>query len=71
MLATEKQDPPTAGARFFLDGDQMIAAIGPRGQERMFVVDARGQQTYFTSRFYDEHSDRFRAENGTFLHSGC
>jgi predicted aspartyl protease len=62
MLATERQDPPTAGARFFLDGDQMIAAIGPRGQERMFVVDASGQQTYFTSRFYDEHSDRFSGQ---------
>jgi hypothetical protein len=61
-LPTEKQDQPTAGARFFLDGDQMIAAIGPSGQERMFVVDASGQQTYFTSRYYDEHSDSFAGQ---------
>jgi hypothetical protein len=51
--------PPTLGARFFLDGDQMIAALGAPGQERMYVVDAGGQQTYLTSRYYDEHAADF------------
>jgi hypothetical protein len=38
-------------------------ALGVKGQqptqERMFVVDAGGQQTYLTSRYYDEHADNF------------
>jgi hypothetical protein len=50
------------GARFFLDGDQMIVALGDKGQERMFVVDASGQQTYLTSRYYDEHAENFTAQ---------
>jgi len=54
-----ENDPPTPGARFFLDGDQMIVALGSAGQERMYVVDASGQQTYLTSRYYDEHTADF------------
>lgn len=50
-------DPP--GARFFLDGDEVIVALGSAGDERMFVVDAGGQQTYLTSRYYDEHAAAF------------
>jgi hypothetical protein len=61
-LATEKQDPPTPGASFFLDGDQMLLALGTPGQERMYVVDASGQQTYLTSRYYDEHTEAFRGQ---------
>jgi hypothetical protein len=61
-LASEKEDPPIPGARFFLDGDQMIVALGPKGQERMFVVDASGQQTYMTSRYYDEHAENFNGQ---------
>ncbi len=62
MLATEKEDPPTAGARFYLDGEQMIVALGAKGQERMFQVDASGQQTYLTSRYYDEHAENFSGQ---------
>lgn len=47
------------GARFFLDGDQLIVALGPVGSERMFAVDAAGQQSYLTSRYYDEHAASF------------
>jgi hypothetical protein len=47
------------GAHFFLDGDQIILALGPVGNERMFAVDAGGQQSYFTSRYYDEHAGDF------------
>jgi hypothetical protein len=62
LLATEKEDPPMPGARFFLDGDQMILALGSKGQERMFVLDASGQQTYLSSRYYDEHAERFAGQ---------
>ena len=54
-----KNGKPVQGARFFFDGDQMIVALGKVGQERMYVVDASGQQTYLTSRYYSEHSDDF------------
>jgi hypothetical protein len=53
-------DPP--GARFFLDGDQVIVALGSPGSERMFAVDAGGQQSYLTSRYYDEHAADFQGK---------
>jgi hypothetical protein len=55
----EKNDRLTSGARFFLDGDQVIVALGNAGEERMYAIDAGGQQTYLTSRYYDEHSADF------------
>ena len=71
-----KDDLPLPGARFFLDGDQMIVALGnPQGpgvgsiapgsmraDERMYVVDASRQQTYLTSRYYEEHAADFTGE---------
>ena len=54
-----ENDPSTPGARFFLDGDQMIVALGSAGQERMYAVNASGQQTYLTSRYFDEHAADF------------
>jgi len=57
-----KDDPPLPGARFFLDGDRMIVALGNAGEERMYVVDASSQQTYLTSRYYDEHSADFTGQ---------
>jgi hypothetical protein len=50
------------GAHFFLDGDQIILALGPAGNERMFAVDAGGQQSYFTSRYFDEHANDFAGQ---------
>jgi hypothetical protein len=61
-LPPEREDPPMPGARFFLDGDRMIVALGAKGRERMFQVDASGQQTYLTSRYFDEHADNFNAQ---------
>jgi len=49
----------TGGARFFLDGDQVVGALGKPGDERMYVIDASGQQTYLTSRYYAEHTADF------------
>jgi hypothetical protein len=50
------------GAHFFLDGDQIILALGSAGNERMYAVDAAGQQSYFTSRYYDEHANEFAGQ---------
>jgi hypothetical protein len=64
------------GARFFLDGEQMIIALGAPTDEsdraflkaagdtdsRMYAVDMGGQQTYLTTRYYDEHSPDFEGE---------
>lgn len=60
----EKGDRLTDGVRFFLDGDQVIVALrgAKNGDERMFAIDAGGQQTYMTSRFYDEHSGDFAGQ---------
>jgi len=52
----------TAGAHFYLDGDRILAALGKPGGERMYVLDAGGQQTYLTSRYYAEHSDSFAGQ---------
>jgi hypothetical protein len=57
---TEDADEKRRGARFFLDGDQVIVALGAAGDERMFVLDAAGQQSYFTSRYFDENEDDFK-----------
>jgi len=76
IQAPDKDDRLTTGARFFLDGDQLIVALGNpgsnaagtddgaagAGQERMFAVDAGGQQTYLTSRYYDEHAADFTGQ---------
>jgi hypothetical protein len=57
----EKERERTSGVRFFLDGDQVIVALGAAvgGEERMYAIDAGGQQTYLTSRYYDEHTADF------------
>src|ERR1035438_9427511 len=65
ILPAEKDDELTMGARFFLDGDQVIVALGVPTQERMYVVDAGGQQTYLTSRYYAEHSADFAGMKAT------
>ena len=59
VQAQGKAAPNYDGARFFLDGDQIIVALGLAPNEQMFAVDAAGQQTYFSSRYYDEHARDF------------
>jgi len=72
----------TDGARFYLDGDRIIIALGrtldptadPASQDssaassntgsddaRMFAIDAGSQQTYLTSRYFDEHAAEFNS----------
>jgi len=78
------QDRLTSGAYFYLDGDEIIVALG-RSQDpganstsqvfsggssgnsgdsddRMFAIDAGGQQTYLTSRWFDEHAAEFNGK---------
>lgn len=74
QIQAAKDDPPKlVGAPFFLDGDQVIVALGnagsassaqepASGDERMYVIDAGGQQTYLTSRYYDEHTSDFEGQ---------
>jgi hypothetical protein len=86
-----KDDLLTGGTPFYLDGEQVIVALGraqpaagesarentAAGQgseaaaqpsaadaagERMFAVDAGSQQTYLTSRYFDEHAADFNSQ---------
>jgi hypothetical protein len=73
----------TTGARFYLDGGQILVALGrtldptadsasqnssggssKTGSDdaRMFAIDAGGQQTYLTSRYFDEHAAEFNSQ---------
>ncbi|MFZ1938725.1 MAG: retropepsin-like aspartic protease [Terracidiphilus sp.] len=74
IAAPDKDDRLTGGARFYLDGDQVIVALGRASgasgaalpnasavhdDDRMYSVDAGGQQTYLTSRYFDENAAKF------------
>ncbi len=80
FVRPEKQNGPLNpndhlkdGARLYLDGEQMIIALGaptdPSDRAylraagdtdaRMYAVDMGGQQTYLTTRYFDEHSADF------------
>ena len=78
------QERLTSGARFYLDGDEIIVALGrnpapapiqtckklqpaataipTKAMTRMFAIDAGGQQTYLTSRWFDEHAAEFNGQ---------
>jgi hypothetical protein len=56
------QPTAAAGAPFFLDGDQIVVALGKGDEERMYAVDAGSQQTYLTSRYYAEHMEEFNGK---------
>ncbi len=86
IAPASKDDLLITGAPFFLDGDQVIVALGhPQdsaepnladssasqaasavssdpNDDRMFAVDAGGQQTYLTSRYFDEHAADFNRQ---------
>ncbi len=62
VQAAMKDSADVSGARFFLDGDQMIVALGAAGNEQMYAMDAAGQQSYLTSRYYEEHTGDFADE---------
>jgi hypothetical protein len=58
----QKGEKLTTGAPFFLDGDRVIVALGKPGDERMFSIDAGGQQTFLTSRYFAEHESDFASQ---------
>jgi len=74
--AVNPNDHVTDGARFYLDGEQMIIALGAPTDAsdraflravgdtdaRMYAVDMGGQQTYLTTRYYDEHTPEFQGQ---------
>ena len=43
-------------------GDGSSSPGSKTGEERMYVVDAGGQQSYLTSRYYDGHASDFTAQ---------
>lgn len=49
------------GAPFYLDGERVLAALGKSdgSDDRLYEIDAAGQQSYFSSRFFSEHSAAF------------
>jgi hypothetical protein len=75
-VAENPHDHITDGAKLYLDGQQMIIALGAPHDDadraflhamgdtdaRMYAVDMGGQQTYLTTRYYDEHSPDFDGE---------
>ncbi|HEY2858314.1 MAG TPA: retropepsin-like aspartic protease [Terracidiphilus sp.] len=61
-LIAMKKAPDPIGARFFLDGEQIVVALGSPGNERMFAIDAGGQQSYLSSRYYAEHTAAFAGQ---------
>ncbi len=49
------------GAPFYLDGERLLVALGePDGSDdRLYAVDAAGQQSYLSSRYFSEHAQDF------------
>jgi hypothetical protein len=60
--AAQVLPPQAPGVPFYLDGDEIVVALGKAGEERIFAIDAGGQQTYLTSRYYAEHADDFAGQ---------
>jgi hypothetical protein len=60
--ASEKDRPAEQGVPFYLDGNRVIVALGKTGNEQMFEVDAGSQQTYLTSRYFNEQSKDFEGQ---------
>jgi hypothetical protein len=62
LAPPDKFDRLTAGAPVYFDGDRVLVGLGKPGEERIFAVDAAGQQTYLTSRYFSEHMDEFAGQ---------
>jgi hypothetical protein len=54
------KSPAQAGKSSYGSGSSTSASKS--SEERMYVIDAGGQQTYLTSRYYNEHSDEFAGQ---------
>jgi hypothetical protein len=66
--APQKEGNALSGAPFYLDGDQIVVELGKgemteqQADDRMFAVDAGGQETYLTSRYFAEHAADFNEQ---------
>ncbi len=60
----------TDGAPFYLDGERVLVALGKAdgADDRLYAVDAAGQQSYLTSRFFSEHAPAFAQSRMQLLH---
>ena len=70
ISAKEPADKLTTGVPFYLDGDQVLVAFensptpsaDANKAQRIYALDAGGQQSYLTSRYYVEHQEDFDGE---------
>jgi hypothetical protein len=66
IVSLGKQETPggksPAQAEKSSHGSGSSASASKPSEERMYVIDAGGQQTYLTSRYYNEHSDEFAGQ---------
>jgi hypothetical protein len=58
----DKFDKLTDGAPLYFDGDRVLVGLGKADQERIYSIDAAGQQTYLSSRYFSEHTDEFAGQ---------
>lgn len=61
-IEANKKDRIETGSPFYIEGDRLLAALGPKGKERIYEIDTGGQQSFLSSRYYDEHSDDFEGK---------
>ena len=55
-------DPSISGKLLPASQPTSKSPVSKTNDERMFVIDAAGQQTYLTSRYYDEHVAEFTGQ---------
>lgn len=60
-------NPPTSGKPSPVPQPSPETPATKNNDERMFIIDAGGQQTYLTSRYYDEHSAEFAGQKMQFF----
>jgi hypothetical protein len=65
QMVVAMKNAPAAGS--VADGSETASgnasgAAAKAGDERMFVLDASGQQTYLTSRYFEEHASDFTGQ---------
>jgi hypothetical protein len=62
MTDSSAREQAATGSPFFLDGNRLLVDLGTAENERIYEVDEGSQQTYLTSRYYNEQSDDFAGQ---------
>jgi hypothetical protein len=60
--------PMTGGAPFFRDGDHLVAGVGMKGSEQLYLIDPGTTGSLLTSRYYDAHADAFAGQTAQAVH---